>query len=428
MSKSPFLSIVLPTRDRPKLVEQCLACIKAQDFQDYEVIISDNALAESCYDVVAPFLTDLRFKYVRPLQPLSMTDNWEYAISFATGDYIAMISEKFMFRPDAFSVLKELAAFHEPDIMTWQYDHFELTDGQSILGNYHPLLKPVVPQQYAAADELKRRLDFTEPLFSRYQQEKNSYGKIYSGCVKRQITEQVRSIFGRVFTPLSPDFTSMLCFLSQSERCLDIGQSLMLLVSGHGISNGSDTRKSIGTIVSLLNQSHAEFEKYCQAMIIPGFGVGHSVSIASDYQKVLNISQSGHLATLQLNKAAILGWARLDLGYVEDWAGYHKSDFLAALAKFESQLSADERLTAESVVAVHEYHLCPSPREIYHSGLTKVDYFLDGITAAQLAELHWQQKIALPRRNVGLTALSVRQAVDYLHQYNKASMQFLGLS
>ena len=325
-------------------------------------------------------------------------------------------------------MLKELAAVHDPDIMTWQYDHFELTDMQLMMGSYHPLLKPVAPQQYNAADELKRRLDFTEPLFSRYKQEKNSYGKIYCGCVKRQIVEKVKSIFGCVFTPLSPDFTSMLCFLSQSEQCMDIGQSLMLLVSGHGISNGSETRRSIGTIVSLLNQSHAEFEKYCQAMIIPGFGVGHSVSIASDYQKVLNVSQSGHLATLQLNKAAILGWARLDLGYVEDWAGYHKSDFLAALALFESQLSADELLTAESVVAIHEYHLQPSPREIYHSGLTKVDYFTDGITAAQLAELHWQQRIALPRRNVSLAALSVSAAVDYLYQYNRTSMQLLGLS
>lgn len=425
MSSTPFLSIVLPTRDRPQLVRQCLTYIKLQDFQNYEVIISDNALISSCCEEVAPFLDDPRFKYIRPAHPLSMSDHWEYAIAFATGDYIAVISEKFIFRQDAFSILNKLAVNKQPDILSWQYDFFELTDNQRMLGSYHPLLKPVVPECYSAADELKRRLDFIEPMFSRYKQEKNCYGKIYSGCVRRHIVETTKNIFGRVFTPFSPDFTSMICFLSQSDLCLDVGQSLMLLVSGEGISNGVKTRTSIGTIINLLEESNSNFEQYCNTMIIPGFGVGHSVSIASDYQTIMNISKHGHLSNLIINKEAVLAWAKLELEYVEDWAGYNKSDFLSTLEVYESQLPIDALATSDLIKDVNEQHKLPSSREIYHSGLKKVDYFIDGISAERLAELHWIEHIALPRRSVSPEAMTVGDAISYLYKYNQAATRML---
>ncbi|MBU1309945.1 MAG: glycosyltransferase [Gammaproteobacteria bacterium] len=428
MSKAPFISIVLPTRDRPELVKQCLLCIKNQEFADFEVIISDNPLSKSCEAIVAPYLSDKRFRYYKTDKPLAMPDNWEFAVTFATGDYIAVINEKFMFRPDAFSVIKKIADQNQPDILTWQFDHFELTDYDSVLGDYHPLLKPVNPEYYAAADELKRRLDFIEPLYSRYVLEKNDRGKIYSGCVKRQVVEKIKNIYGRMFMPLSPDFSSMICCLSQSDVCVDIGQSLMLLVRGKNISHGTNTKKSISTILEFLKEINSDFKQYSDSMVIPGFGVGHTVSIASDYQTIMNVSKQGCLSNITLNKAAVLGWAKLELEYVDDWAGYNKSDFLSVLELYGSRLSADDLATSEYIKEVCELHKQPCPREIYHSGLTKVDYFIEGISAERLAELHWIEHIALPRRGVSLEAMTISEAIDYFYKYNQVTSRMLGLN
>jgi hypothetical protein len=162
--------------------------------------------------------------------------------------------------------------------------------------------------------------------------------------------------------------------------------------------------------------------------VIPGFGIGHSVAIATDYDQILNASKSGHLKYLKLNKAAVLGWAQLEIEHVEDWAGYKKSDFLAVLDSFKSQLSLAELAVVEQINEVNLLNRRPSPNEIYHSGLKKVDYFIDGIRPEELAALHWQEHIALPRRNVGNADLTVAEAISYFYLYNQATNQMLGFN
>ncbi|MFC4656941.1 glycosyltransferase family 2 protein [Rheinheimera marina] len=427
MEKTPFISIVLPTRDRAKLVEQCLTCIKQQDFADYEVIISDNPVAESCSEVVAPFLSDPRFKYFRQPQPVSMPDNWEYAAEQATGEYVTVINEKFMFRPDAFSVIQRLAKDRNPDIISWQFDYFELCDHEKITGSYHPLLKPVEPSCYSAEIELKRRLDFIEPLFSRHQQHKNGYGKIYSGCVKNDIVREVRALYGRVFMPMSPDFTSMICFLNLSENCIDVGQSLMLVVSGSNISNGVTTLKSVRAFKKFIQETVPDFDHYRSSLVIADFWVGHSVFIASDYQRMKDIFDKGKISNMQLGIASLVGWAKEELHLVEDWGDEDRTHFESVLTDFYSGLTQSERNLVDNIAVENEHHRAACSREIYHSGLAKADYFIEGISARQLAELHWLKKVALPRRNVGLEELTVSEAVDYLYQYNKESRKILGL-
>ena len=238
MNYKPFLSFVLPTRDRPQLLEKCLHYLKSQLSDDFEVIISDNSIIKPCKDEVSPYLSDERFTYLRPSNPLSMPDNWDFAIEHAKGKYITVINEKFLFHPNATAVLQTIAKNYDfPDILSWQYEHFAMLDGENQRGNYHPLMKPVSPSTYDALEELKRRYDFIEPLFGRHTQEKISFGKIYAGAVKRELIEKVSNAYGRVFVPMSPDFTSMACFLNFSNKCIDVGRSLMMVVSGENISN-----------------------------------------------------------------------------------------------------------------------------------------------------------------------------------------------
>ncbi|WP_346993498.1 glycosyltransferase [Alteromonas gracilis] len=232
MKSNPFISFVLPTRDRPDLIYKCLSFLKAQECEDFEVIIADNSVVESCEEKVACFLKDTRFQYKKAPSSLSMPDNWDFAIENAVGEYITVINEKFMFHPKAVGYIKSLSSKYElPDILSWQFEHFILSNSNPHLGDYHPLLKTVEPELYSAVEELERRFSFKEPLFSRHTQEKNGYGKIYSGAVKRGVVQKVKQVYGRVFLPMSPDFTSMVCFLNLSEVCLDLGRCLMLVVA-----------------------------------------------------------------------------------------------------------------------------------------------------------------------------------------------------
>ena len=68
-AEKPFVSVVVPTRDRPRFLHWCLAAIAAQTFDDFEVVVHDNPTTAPASDMVGT-LDDPRFRYVRADRPL----------------------------------------------------------------------------------------------------------------------------------------------------------------------------------------------------------------------------------------------------------------------------------------------------------------------------------------------------------------------
>lgn len=428
MNNQPFLSFVLPTRDRPQLLKKCLHYLKSQISDNFEVIVSDNSIIKPCKDEVSPYLNDERFTYLRPSNPLSMPDNWDFAIEHAKGQYITVINEKFLFHPNATSVLQAIVNnYDSPDILSWQYEHFAMLDGENQRGNYHPLMKPVSPSTYDALEELKRRYDFIEPLFGRHTQEKISFGKIYAGAVKRELVEQVRSAYGRVFVPMSPDFTSMACFLNFSNKCVDVGRSLMMVVSGENISNGESTKVSLPAAKRFLKETTPDFDGYISEMVVPGFWLGHSIFIATDYAKIQAIYSNGNLSKVKLNVAAALGWGMIDYEQVTDWGDEDPAYFKTILDSFYASLTDEEKAITDSIAEQSEFIRQPSPREIYHSGLTKSDMYIPDISPERLAKFHWEEQLALPRKPVSSSLQSLEDAMDFYIKYTNSSVKLLDL-
>ncbi|NDV89858.1 glycosyltransferase [Alteromonas sp. 345S023] len=428
MNGRPFLSYVLPTRDRPQLLKKCLQYLDAQEGDDYEVIVSDNSIIKPCKDVVSQFLNDNKFKYFRPAEPLSMPDNWEFAIEKAQGQYITVINEKFLFHPRATGVLHALAnEFSTPDILSWQYEHFAMSDGEGQRGTYHPLIKPVMPSVYSALQELKRRFDFIDPLFGRSTQEKISFGKIYSGAVNRKIVEKIKQYYGRVFVPMSPDFTSMVCALNFSDVCLEVGRSLMMVVSGENISNGESTKVSLPAAKRFLKETTTNFSQYISQLVVPGFWLGHNIFIASDYARIKAKYSTGNLSNVKLNIAAALGWAMIDYEQVTDWGNEDPAHFKKILDDFYVLLTGEEQAITDSIIEQNEKTRQPSPREIYHSGLTKSDTYIPNISPEELAHYHWEKQLALPRKPVSTNPQHLDDAMDFYIRYTNRSVQLLGL-
>ena len=94
--RSPFFSIVLPTRNRPLLAQQSIDRILQQSFADYEVLVMEN----SDVAIRAQFnFSDPRIQVLPSAVPLPMPDNWERALDYAKGDYLMVISDKDMLLP-----------------------------------------------------------------------------------------------------------------------------------------------------------------------------------------------------------------------------------------------------------------------------------------------------------------------------------------
>ena len=82
----PKYSIIIPVRNGAKYLPTCVKSIICQDFDDYELIISDNHSSDGTSD----YLNNLKHPKIKILKPdceLSMVEHWEFVLSHARGEW-----------------------------------------------------------------------------------------------------------------------------------------------------------------------------------------------------------------------------------------------------------------------------------------------------------------------------------------------------
>src|SRR6266516_1292165 len=100
----PCFSVVVPTRDRPDLLDFCLESLAAQTFDDFEVVVSDNPVRASARDVFDRWARPT-WRYTTPARPVPMHENFERACAEARGDYVAVVIDKTLLHPSALEVV-----------------------------------------------------------------------------------------------------------------------------------------------------------------------------------------------------------------------------------------------------------------------------------------------------------------------------------
>jgi hypothetical protein len=234
----PRFSVVVPTRDRPDLLDFCLASLAGQSFQDLEVIVSDNPALATAYETYERW-TRPGWRYLRRKEPLPMHENFELGCAEARGEYVAVVIDKTILHPSALEVAdRELRAAHDPDVLTWRNDSYGPYDERDDLGagrlvQHAPSLAE--PTLYNPRTELARRFANGEPR----GRDPVHYvrGKIVFGAFSQRLVAGIREQTGRVFHPLAPDYTSMVPACLLANGAVDVGRPLLLSYSSF-TSNG----------------------------------------------------------------------------------------------------------------------------------------------------------------------------------------------
>ena len=74
----PFISVVIPTRNRAHLLRYALQSVVTQDWDDFEIIVSDNDSSDNTRQVVERY-ADKRIRYVRTDKYLYLYDHCIFA-------------------------------------------------------------------------------------------------------------------------------------------------------------------------------------------------------------------------------------------------------------------------------------------------------------------------------------------------------------
>lgn len=85
------VSIIIPTYNRAEYLPQAIESVRAQSYQDWEMIIIDDCSTDNTQAVVASFLSDSRIRLVRNETNQGIAKNRNRGIELARGQYIAML-------------------------------------------------------------------------------------------------------------------------------------------------------------------------------------------------------------------------------------------------------------------------------------------------------------------------------------------------
>ncbi len=109
-------SIVI-TATRPDVVASAVRSALAQDFNDVEIIVSDNSDA-GCRELID--FTDGRLRCVRPPRYLPLVDHWNFAFSHAVGEWQMLLCDDFAILPSLLTILdEEIKRNRDVDTLIW---------------------------------------------------------------------------------------------------------------------------------------------------------------------------------------------------------------------------------------------------------------------------------------------------------------------
>ena len=237
MSGDPLFTICIPSRDRFETASRSIKSVLEQSFQDFEILVSDNSAAERGY--LQAWLGGLgpergKVKLTETGGKLEMDENWEACSLPARGRYVLFMADRWVMRPGVLALMAKIVERTDPDIFFWPGQKFDqIREAHTVLGGPPPI-QCVIER---AEDVFSTFLQF------RGFETSNVYGqpipRALNSGYRRELGARAREIWGELFRPISPDYTSAVALLLLADRCVRIDEMMYHPIGNK--SNFSDT-------------------------------------------------------------------------------------------------------------------------------------------------------------------------------------------
>lgn len=112
---NPVVSIILPTYNRARFLPRCIRSVLAQTFEDFELLIIDDASTDETSEVVAKF-QDPRIRYHRLETNQRQCRARNIAIQMAEGEFIAFQDSDDLWLPERLSSQLEQMRVHDDSL------------------------------------------------------------------------------------------------------------------------------------------------------------------------------------------------------------------------------------------------------------------------------------------------------------------------
>ena len=289
-------SIVIPTQNRPELLELVVRHAMQVEHQNFEVIVSDNSttasVREQNYQALLQYANAPNFHIYYPSRPLSAPEHFEFALSWASGDYVTILTDKMIILPGLLSKVEALIGDHNADIVNWLYAPFyidnpdecfkkgKLVLDNSFLTSEHVVFDPIKALRFKASGSIPRTLQTTQEY---------ALGKIIFGVYSKDLIQRIKNKTGSLFGGATHDYSAMIQALCMAKTCIamnSIGMIFMSLPADKSL--GSLTANDSRWALSYFKQ-FTEPKSVISNLLVPNVYASQHNMVAHDYKKYLSI-------------------------------------------------------------------------------------------------------------------------------------------
>jgi hypothetical protein len=275
---SPRFSVVIPTREGASTLKHSLRTCLEQDFDDFEVVVCDNCSSPATRQVVQD-CSSARIQYVRSETPLSMSSNWELAVSQAAGQYVTVLGDDDALLPHALRVLDHLITRSAARAIRWEAA-FYLWPTIALPEEANYLRLPTA-SQIKAVDARQ-----TISAVIRFEQCYSTLPMLYNSVVERSLLDELRQRAGRLFLTRYPDVCSGFMVASALSQYLSSDLPMSIAGLSHksvGVGHHMiPTQNAIGQDFLRLNNG----EGVKMGRLVPDLHVFPVVPVADCFQAV----------------------------------------------------------------------------------------------------------------------------------------------
>jgi glycosyltransferase involved in cell wall biosynthesis len=209
MTSLPLINVIIPTRERADVLRSTLATVTMQDYANLRIIVSDNASTDDTAGVVER-ASDSRIVYLNTGRRLSMTHNWEFALSAVDDGWVIVIGDDDGLLPGS---ITEVAALIQRTGALAVRSRMCTYDWPSVHGNAHGQL--IVP--LGSCTEQRSSAAWLEAVLSG-RRKYTELPMVYDGgAIHISLFRRIRDALGSFFQASSPDVSSAAAVASVTD-------------------------------------------------------------------------------------------------------------------------------------------------------------------------------------------------------------------
>lgn len=255
-------SILIPTKDRFELLKNAVKSVLMQNYENWELIISDNCSKEDI-NIWVQDLGDERIKYIRQIMPISVTENWNVTNEYAVGDYKIMLGDDDALLPNALQILSQkILKYNYPELIVFHaYIYLQPNVDPVFTGG--DLWKSCPLAEYTKEQLLN--IEERQQIVSDCCQFKRNFGyNMQHYCYSQNLESAVKK-YGNFYEPPYPDYYTASLMLYLSNRVLNITNEITIIgvtPKSYGYYYRNNNEKE-----GMIFHKEADYREYAPAMI-----------------------------------------------------------------------------------------------------------------------------------------------------------------